>query len=586
MFSEIAAVYEVTGKEFFRKRAYENAAANIEHTATALYDLWEQGKLDAVPGLGEKFRDYLDELFQTGEIQHFVRMRRKIPAGVFALLPVQGVGPKKALQLARAFDLQSPETALDEVVRFAKGQEIQKLDGFGPESEQKILEAIQRYHEQPAEVKRMLLPQAEVLANEVITYLKQHPAVEEASPLGSLRRRAATIGDVDIAVRTQDPLAVMDHLRHFPHILKILSSGETTTMFVHTSGKQVDVKTEPPASWGSLLQHYTGSKGHNILLRQRAQRLGLSISEHGVKNEKTGEISPKENEEAVYQAVDLPWIPPELREGNVELERAAKGKLPQLIETADIKGDFHVHTNIDIATSHDVGSSSVGDFLALAISKGYQYLGFSDHNPRVSKLDMTERRRYVQRRRQQIEEQVAKYQHDFPDQPVPQIYIGLEIDIQSDGKLALESEIIDELDYAIVSIHSNFDQDRRTATKRVLAALSHPKVRILGHPTGRKIHKRLGLEYDWEQILRYAQEHNKWIEVNASPIRLDLPDELIPQVHEAGVRLVIDTDSHHAEHMHFMPYGVAMARRGWAEAQDVVNTFSAKELAALMRKEA
>lgn len=576
MFAAVAAAYEIEGVEFFRRRAYETAAASIEHTTTALFDLWQQDELDSVSGLGEKFRGYLDELFSTGKITHFEKALKKVPGGFTALIPVEGIGAKRAYRLAQEFHLENEATARDDLLKLAQAGKIRELEGFGEESEQKIIEALQRYEATADQPQRMLLPEAEVLVEEILAYLQQSTAVQAAEALGSFRRHASTIGDIDIAVKTENPQQVMEHVRKFPGIHKILSTGDTTTMFKHTSGRQVDIKTEPPASWGSLLQHYTGSKAHNIALRVRAKQKKLSISEHGIKDD-SGEVHPKATEKAVYSALGLQYIPPELREGRNELELAAKQALPKLVALEDIRGDFHIHTNLEVATSHDVGSTPTDQLLERAIEKNYRYIGFSDHNPKLKDLDITDKKKILTKRRDallQAEEACQKKYGDI----APRVYIGLEVDIRPDGSLALEDELLETLDYAIVSVHSQFRQDVAEATERILQAFAHPKVKIWGHPTGRKIQERSGLEYDWKRILPVCKKQDIWVEVNASPLRLDLPDDLIPTVLAAGVSLVINTDSHDVAHMDFMKYGVWTARRGGTEKLQVANTRSLSQL--------
>ncbi|MCD8484016.1 PHP domain-containing protein [Candidatus Woesebacteria bacterium] len=565
---------------FFRRRAYETAAANIEHTTTALFDLWKQDELDAVAGLGEKFEEYIDELFTTGKIAHFEHVLQDFPAGFAALLPLEWIGAKRAFTLAQEFQLTNPKTARDDLRKLAEAGEIRKLDRFGEGSEQKIIEALDRFAEQANQPKRMLLSEAEALVDEIMQYLRQSDAVLEAEALGSFRRHAPTIGDIDIAVKSEEPHAVMEHVRAFPGMQKILSTGDTTTMFKHTSGRQVDVKTEPPASWGSLLQHYTGSKAHNIALRVRAKQQGLSISEHGIKDP-AGVVHPKATEAEVYGALGLEFIPPELREGRQELELAAKQAVPELVELSDIQGDFHVHTDLDVATSHDIGSTPTLRLLERASEKNYRYIGFSDHNPKLKDLTTADKKKILSKRRDtllQAYETFEKQASRREGVSVPKMYIGLEIDIRPDGSLALEDELLDMLDYAIISVHSQFHQDIETATQRILSALEHPKVKIWGHPTGRMIQERSGLEYDWDTLLPVLKQKDMWIEVNASPRRLDVPDDLIPKVVTAGVPLVINTDAHHEKHLDFMKYGVWMARRGGAEAKDVANARALKQL--------
>lgn len=370
---------------------------------------------------------------------------------------------------------------------------------------------------------------------------------------------------------TTKPHDVMEYIRHFPHIRELLSVGDKMIMFLHTSGWQVDIKTQTPDKWGSMLQHYTGSKLHNIHVRTLAQKKNLSLSEYGItKNDK---LSTYDTEEKFYKALGMQWIPPELREDVGEIEAALKHNLPSLLELADIKGDLHMHTNHSFPSSHDTGESSIGDLINRAMELQYSYIGLSDHNPKQSGLTAKERLAVVTKRTQWIHDEIERY---FPKPPknMPKVFIGMEVDILPSGELALEDEALETLDYAIVSIHSVLSQDSAKATQRLLKALDHPNVRFIGHPTARLIESRSGIDADWTTIFHACKEKGIALEINASPQRLDLPSDLVREAKKIGCKFIIDTDAHHVAHMDFMKYGVYAARRGWAEKQDILNTAS------------
>jgi DNA polymerase (family 10) len=562
---QVAAAFEVEDDNFFRVRAYQNAASSIEESAVPLKNLWEKGKLDDIPGIGPNIAQHLDELFKTGKVKHFMQETRNLPQGMFALLSIPNIGPKTAYKLAKEFKLESEETAIQNLFEHAKKGDIRDLPDFGEKSEQVILESLKAFTRIE---NRMLLIEGETIAETVIEYLRKSPDVVEVEALGSLRRRAPTVGDVDIAVSTTKPDEVISYLLSFPQLKKVLATGENVTRFMHSLGRQVDVKVQSPKEWGSTLQHYTGSKLHNIHLRTLAQRKDWSLSEYGIK--KNSKLEQFRSEKEFYRALGLELIPPELREDAGEIEAAANGKLPNLIDLNDIKGDLHIHTNIDISTSHDIGQNTVTEILEKASELGYKYIGLSDHNPKLSDLTPEKRQALVRYRNEFIDNAVESF-NSKRDRPV-YVFKGLEIDIRPDGSLALENDSLELLDYAIASVHAQFQQDRKTATKRVLQALSHPKVKIFGHPTGRMLLKREGLDYDWEKIFSFCQENNKVLEINSSPYRLDLPEVLIRQAISHNVDLIINSDSHNSENMPLIKYGVWNARRGWAEAKNILNT--------------
>lgn len=581
----IAAAYQVQGKDQFRIRAYQNAAAGVEHGGEDIRQIWQQGKLEDIPGVGASIAGHLDELFRTGKVKHFDRVTKGLPGGFFELLKLEGVGPKTAYKLAKKFHLVNPKTALTQLKAKALRQEIQKLPGFAEETERNILEAIKKQEEKGGK-ERLGLALAQSYAQRILPYMRANKACLQVEPLGSLRRQAPTIGDIDLAVASNQPQKCLAHFVAFPDREKTLAHGENTARIVLRDGIQVDLKVVKPEAFGSLLQHFTGSKQHNIMLRDYALKLGYSLSEYGIKKLKTKSEKRKTftKEEDFYTFLGLDWIPPELREGTEEIEAAKAGKLPDLVELKDIRGDLHVHSDIEIATSHDEGESSLSELAQMAQKLGYQYLGVSDHNPKQSGISTKKVLSLLKARKGKIDQFNSSHENKVKNR-VQSVYVfhSLEVDIKPDGSLALPEAAFELFDFLIASVHSSFHQNKRTMTQRVLRALAHPKVKILGHPTGRLFGLRPGYELDWEPVFDLCRKKNIFLEINAWPKRLDLPDYLVRQAIRQGVKLVINTDSHSAQHLKLMRFGVSVARRGWAQRQDIVNTLPLAKIEGIMK---
>ncbi len=415
----------------------------------------------------------------------------------------------------------------------------------------------------------MVLPYAHRLAENIIEHLLESKDVIKAYTLGSLRRMVATVGDIDIAVASSNPEAVIKHFLSYPSKDRVIEQGTTTASLLVSGGRQVDLMIQPQESFGSLLQHFTGSKNHNVHLREYALKKGLSLSEYGIK--KLGKIAKYDSEEKFYQALGMAWIPPELREDTGEIEAAIQHKLPKLIEVKDIKGDFHLHSNFPIEPSHDLGTNSMEELIKKAIILGYSYIGFSEHNP--SQSNHTEKQMYsiLMKRRKHID-RLQKNNKSI------RIFQLLETDILPSGNLAINRSCLDLLDGTIVSIHSVFSMEKDKMTKRVLKGLSHPKAKILAHPTGRLLNQRQGYDLNWNEIFSFCKKYNKALEINASPLRLDLPDSLAREAVRQGIKMIINTDSHAASQMDLMKYGVAVARRGWVRKDDILNTLEYNKL--------
>jgi len=571
----VAASYTIKNENKYRFQiiAYQRAADAIENSSLEVSDLFKDNKLELLPGIGTSIRSHLEDLLKKGKVARFEWITKGIPKSVFPLLDVPTIGPKKAYRLVREFSLSNPETVIKDLKKIAKQGKIAALPGFGEKSESDVLRAIADYRRGVGKTSRMVLPYAFEITEKLISYLKKSNAVNYAVALGSLRRMTPTVGDIDIAVATSKPREVINHFVSYPYRERIIEKGDATASIYVSGGRQIDIMTQVPQSFGSLLQHFTGSKNHNVRLREYALSKGLSLSEHGIKRiSKSGanRIEKIPTEEEFYKKLNISWIPPELREDKGEIELAMAHKLPILVEQRDIKGDLHIHSNFPIDPSHDLGIDSMQDLVLYARKLKYEYFGFSEHNPSVSKHNSSQIYSLISRRNDIIE-QIKSNTKGI------RVLKLLEIDILSNGKLAVDDKSLSLLDGAIVSIHSSFGMSKDKMTKRVIQGLSHPKAKIFAHPTGRLLNQRPGYELDFEKIFDFCKENNKALEINSWPSRLDLPDSIIKSAVEQEIKLVINTDSHAVEQLGMMKYGVAMARRGWAEKSDILNALGYNE---------
>jgi len=553
--NDVAAAYTIKGGSQFKIIAYQNAAASIEHATSEIKDLWEEGRLDTVPGLGENIRKYLDELFTKGKVGHFDSVTKDISQIVFELLKVRGMGPKTAYKLATNLKLKS----LSDLAQKAKSKKIRVLPGFGQKSEQEILESLDKFKEPT----RYLLPEVFPVAERILNHLKKLKEVKIAEPLGSLRRMNPTVGDIDIAVASNHPKTVIKHFTAFGEISKVLEAGERKGSVILKNGMQIDVLINPPESFGSLLQHFTGSKNHNIKLRELALKKKMSVSDYGIRYK--GQLHEFEGEEEFYQFLGMDWIVPEMREDTGEIEAALGYKLPKVIGVRDVRGDIHLHSSYPIEPSHDLGKDSFEEIINKAKSLNYEYVGLSDHSSGVSTHTKNQIIRIIEKRTKKIEQLKSSVKN-----------IGilnlLEIDILTNGQLSVPKDGLKMLDGAIAGIHSSHSQDKKTITSRLLAAIRSPYVQVISHPTGRLLNARESYEADWPFIFRECRKTKTVLEINAHPNRMDLPDTLVRQALEYQVKFIINTDSHDIAQMDNMRFGVAVARRGWAQKRDVANT--------------
>ncbi|MBI4096966.1 MAG: hypothetical protein HY428_00940 [Candidatus Levybacteria bacterium] len=569
----VAASYGIKDekKHYFQIIAYQKAADTIEESPTEVKDLVKEGKIEELQGVGPSIRKHLEELMKKGNVQYFSTVMATIPQAVFPLLNIPSFGPKKAYKLVTHFKLNNPVTVIADLKKIADRGKIAELEGFGKKSEELVLQAIKEYEEGVKKNVRMVLPYAYGIAEKMLSYLKKSPHVREAHPLGSLRRMRDTIGDVDIAVASSAPSEVLDHFVAYPHKERVLEKGPTTASLLISGGKHIDLMVQPPERFGALLQHFTGSKEHNIALREYALKKGLSLSERGIKKVGKAEIQSFDSEEKFYKALGLSWVPPEIREDTGEIELAIKNKLPDLIEPKDIKGDFHLHSSFPIEPSHDMGRSSMQEMIDKAKKLKYNYISFSEHNPSVSQHSKQQIYEIMTKRSKEID-RIRKNNKNI------HIYSFLEIDILANGKLALDEKSFSMLDGCLVSIHSSFSMNKTDMTKRVLEGLSHPKAKVLSHPTGRLLNQRTGYDLEWDTIFDFCAKNNKALEINSWPERLDLPDRLVREAIKYGVKFFIDTDSHEVSQMDLMKFGVAVARRGWATKDDIINSFEYNKL--------
>ncbi|MEK7521184.1 MAG: helix-hairpin-helix domain-containing protein [Patescibacteria group bacterium] len=563
----------------FRVIAYERAADSVEHSTSEAKDLWDDNKLDSIPGVGKTIAQHLHDLFKTGKVKDWEEVFEGLPPAMFEIMQVPGIGPKRAYKISKELGISKAQGAIQKLIKAAEKGRIRKLEGMGEQSELQILETVKQVKEKS---KRFPLPYAQTVADEVIEYMKKSKAVERIDTLGSLRRQVSTIGDVDISVASDKPKEVIKHFKNYPKKTKLIEAGTASAALFVGGGIHVDLMVQTPEAYGALLQHFTGSKDHNVALRTLAVKKGLSLSEYGISKQpdKSRSLRPGlkrddntllfNSEEKFYQYLGLEWIPPELRENTGEIEAALKHKLPNLVEVNDLKGDLHLHSNFPPQTSHDSGAHTPNEMAKVAKHLGYEYIAFTEHNPK-----QTESKNKIMddlKRKKELIEQIPTLRGGSRENRLQKVFNSLEVDIKPNGKLALPDLAFDLLDFLVVAIHSSFRGTREAQTSRILQALEYPKVKILAHPTGRMLGSREGIEINWPKVFEICKKKNIWLEINSWPERLDLPDTLVHEAINSGVKLVISTDSHSKDQMELIRYGVSVARRGWAKKGDIMNT--------------
>jgi DNA polymerase (family X) len=569
---ETADLLEIDGQDSFRIRSYRNAAEAIEALPQQVADLIEEPKkLLAIQGIGKGMLANLQTLFKDGRIEAHAELLKKYRPSMLELLKIQGLGPKTISLIWSAYQVCD----LEGVEKLAREGKIRELPRMGEKHEQKLLKAIEDYRRIAG---RFLLDTAEELAEKLIEHLRSSPlceGIENITPAGSLRRGRETVGDLDILVTgpgcidNEPRQKLIEHLIRFPGLMEVIAQGENKVSFRHRNGMQVDVRLLPPESFGAAMQYFTGSKAHNVALRQRALKMGFTLNEYSLATIEDEKPVAGKTEEEIYAKLKLDFIPPELRENCGEIEAAAGHSLPRLIELADIRGDVHMHT---VETD---GRNTIEEMAEAVRERGYEYMAITDHSKNLAfangltderALAHIERIRAVQKKMKGI-----------------RIFAGIEVDILGDGALDLSDSVLEQMDIVIASVHSQFNQDRAAMTDRLLKAISNPNTSLIGHPTGRLLLRRDAYQFDLDAILKAAATHKVAMELNSYPDRLDLSDVHLRMAKQHGVKIVINTDSHHTSHMEKIRYGVRQARRAWLTKGDVLNTLPAAEFARAMK---
>ncbi len=570
---EIAAVFEEIAnlmrivqddpKWQFKAVAYERAKRSIESYSERLEDMARDPnrKLTEVPGVGEDLAKKIRELLDTGQCQYHQDQLKKIPGTLLELLQLQSVGPQKVRLFYHELNIKT----IQELEAAAKAGRLRELAGMNEKSEQNILKAIEALHRVSG---RFRLDTASEIAEELDAYLRQFRGVECVTPAGSLRRGRETVGDLDLLVTGRNLGGLADHFLKFARIAQVLARGEDKASAKLSNGMQVDVRMLAPESYGAALQYFTGSKEHNVALRDRAKRRGRKLSEYGLFE--GDKLVASRTEEEIYEKLGLAWIPPELRENLGEIEAAEKGELPKLVELSDLRGDLQMHT-----TASD-GHNSAEEMATAARQLGYRYILITDHSKAVTIANGLDEQRAL--------ENIKRIKAARKKVKGIEIWAGAEVDILGDGKLDYPDDLLRQFDIVLASIHSRMTQPFEEMTDRILKALENPYVRILGHPTGRQLLRREPFNFDVEKVFIAAQKLGVILELNASPERLDLCDRHVKLAHDKGMKIIISTDAHRPEQFKLMRYGVVTARRGWMEKKDVLNTYPPDRLLSSLRK--
>ncbi len=550
IFTEVADLLEIEGANEFRVRAYRSAAQTIGQLSRPVTDLLEKGEdLTELEGIGDDLAEKIETIVDTGSLPLLEELEQRVPPALADLMHIEGLGPKRVRKLHNALDI----TTRDDLRQAAKDERIREVEGFGEQMEQNILDHIEQDEEE-----RTLWFHAEPIAAALADYLAAHEAAERVEVAGSFRRKKETVGDLDVLVLGAEDAGIMEHVVGYEDVDEVLSQGSTRSSVRLASGMQVDVRVVPEDSYGAALLYFTGSKAHNIVLRDRAIDRGLTINEYGVFTEDEEERVGGATEEEMYETLDLPSIAPALREQRGEVEAAENDALPDLIEERDLRGNLHTHT-----TDSD-GNASIEEMAQAAIDRGLDYLAITDHSPLVGVvqgLDDEALRKQIDRIRALDDELDALA-----------LLAGIEVDILEDGTLDLSDDVLERLDVCVASVHTQLDLPEAKQTERLLRAMDHPSVHILGHPTGRRLGQRAPYDVDVHRLLEAAVERGCAVELNAQPERLDLHDVHCKAAKEMGVPIVIGADAHAPDALDFLRLGVAQARRGWLEADDVVNT--------------
>lgn len=553
VFQDIADFLEIKGGEPFKVRAYQRVARSIEHLPVPVEQLVRENSLKEVPGVGDAIARKITELVTTGHLKYYENLRSEFPEGLVDLLDIPGIGPKTAIRLVQELDIKNT----DQLEQAILSGRVAGLFRLGDKTAENILRHIRSMR---TKERRIPLGVALPVAEEVLGLLSHCQGLRNLTTAGSLRRLRETVGDIDLMATADDAEAGLQTFVKLPLVDEVLAKGGTKASIVTHDGLQIDLRIVEHDSFGSLLQYFTGSKQHNILLREMGRKRGFKLSEYGITDLRTGVLEKFILEEDFYRRLGLQFIPPELREAQHEIERAEQDAIPRLVELADIKGDTHTHT-----TWSD-GHNSIEEMAVAARALGYEYIAVTDHSVGLGIAHGLSEERL----REQIEE-IKDINRRLDG---IHVLTGTEVDIRADGTLDFSDDVLSELDVVVAAVHSALGQDEEKMTQRVIHAISNPQVDILAHPTCRLLGEREPVKIDMERVFHAAVESNTALEINAMPVRLDLSDIHAFRARELGVKLVIGTDAHSVEQLRVMRFGVGVARRGWCEAQHILNTRS------------
>jgi len=566
---ETADLLEIDGQDSFRIRSYRNAAQAIENHSQQIKDLIGDPKqVLAIPGIGKGMLDKLKELFSTGKLTAQAELLEKYHPSMLQLLKIQGLGPKTIALIWSAYKVSD----IDGVEKLAREGKIRELPRMGEKHEAKLLKAIQDYRRIGG---RFLIDAAEIEAEKLTEYLQKVPGIDKITPAGSLRRGRETVGDLDILVTgkacttEEGRQQAIDYVAKYPPLMDVIARGDNKISFHLRSGMQVDVRLLPPDSFGAAMQYFTGSKAHNVALRQRALKMGYTLNEYSLATLDGEKPVAGKTEEEIYARLKLDYVPPEMRENLGEIDLAQSHTLPQLITQADIQGDVHMHT---VETD---GRNTIAEMAAAAKARGYKYMAITDHSKNLAFANGLDDKRAV--------EHIARIRAAGKQIDGITVFAGIEVDILADGDLDLSDDVLAQMDLVIASVHTMQQQEPAKMTERLLKAIANPNTSILGHPTGRIQLRREGYQFDMNAILTAAAQHKVAMELNSYPDRLDLNDVHLRQAKQHGVKIVINTDSHHTSHMEKIRYGVLQARRAWLTKDDVLNTLPAPKFAKAMK---
>jgi DNA polymerase (family X) len=550
IFDDVADMLEIDGANFFRVRAYRNGARAVRDFPAPMDEL-ARDRFEQLPGFGADLADKLSTILDTGDLPIRIELMRTFPQGLLELKNLPALGPKRIKLLADRLHVRSR----DDLKRAIEAGQLRTIGGFGPKMEERLLDALAR---EPDAVKpdRISYADASIVAERLLDHLRGCTAIEQLEIAGSFRRRCETIGDLDVVTASANPSAVIERFLAFPTIAKTLGAGETRVSVVLNTGLQADLRTVPRQSWGAALLYFTGSQAHCIHLRRIAQERGLLLNEYGLYRA-TEQVAGAE-EEDIYQFLGLSWIPPELREDRGEFDAARSGRLPRLIELADLRGDLHCHS-----TWTD-GRASIEEMAKYARASGLEYFALTDHSQRLAMIHGLDPVR--------LREQWGEIDATAKRLPGIKILRGIEVDVLDDGTLDLPDDVLAELDWVVASVHSKLDMEPDAMTRRMVHAIRNRNVDVIGHPTGRMLGHRAASGFDMAEVMRVAREEGCALEVNSQSDRLDLTDIGCLAARDAGVKLVISSDAHSTRGFSLLRYGIGQARRGWIEAADVLNT--------------